>query len=125
MRATVALGMVAALWASPAAAAERVCEVLDAATVRLCGGERVRLAGIDAPGAMGGCPEERRQAMQATLELRRLLAGGEVELLRRGRDDSGRTLARLRVGSRDVGEAMIASGTVRRWTGRRTAWCPP
>lgn len=108
-----------------AAALACISAVHDGDTVRLCNGERVRLAAIDAPEMPGSpkCESHRRArswcdyrlAVRSRDELERLLRRGPVRIERTGRDIYGRTLARLTVNGRDVGEALIARGLARRW----------
>ena len=90
--------------------------VIDGDTVRI-GGERVRIRNIDAPEL--GCPGARAAADR----LRRLLMSGRVEIVRctgreRCLDPYRRTLARIEVNGRDVGEILIAEGLATRWPRR-------
>ena len=73
---------------------------------------RVRLAGIDAPEMVGGCPEERRLAELARDRLAALLGGGPVRLADIQRDKyGGRVVAEvLLADGRRASEAMLASG---------------
>ncbi len=90
------------------------------------GGEKVRIAGIDAPETHPSrCPQEARLGRQATTMLRDLLNGGAITLTRidRDRDSYGRLLRNVAVDGQDVGEAMIAAGVAREYGGGRQPWC--
>lgn len=87
-------------------------------------GEKIRLAGIDAPELDGArCKPERELAEAATLRLVELLAAGPPLVERRGLDRYGRTLATVYIDGEDVGAVLIAEGLARVWTGRREPWC--
>lgn len=98
--------------------------IWDGDTFRI-GAEAVRIVNIDTPeiGDKARCDAEERLAELAKARLVELLAGQDVEILRDGRDKYGRTLAVVRVGARDVGDALVAEGLARTWTGRREPWC--
>ncbi|MGX6646572.1 thermonuclease family protein [Maricaulaceae bacterium MS644] len=96
-------------------AAAFACEplrVIDGDTLD-CAGERVRLAGIDAPEMTGHCrsgrtcvdgdPHAARAALQA-------FAAGGLTCAPSGRDTYGRTIARCEADGRDASCALIASG---------------
>lgn len=90
------------------------------------GGEKVRIAGIDAPETHPSrCPQEAALGSQATTMLRDLLNGGAITLTRidRDRDSYGRLLRNVAVDGQDVGEAMIAAGVAREYGGGRQPWC--
>lgn len=116
--------LAAALVLAAASGAEDAIHVTDGDTIRI-GDERIRIMGIDAAEMNCRCARECRLARQATDRLRDLLAVGYVTIERKGRDRYRRTLAIVRVGGRDVGEAMISEGLVRRYNGRtkRAPWC--
>jgi endonuclease YncB( thermonuclease family) len=103
---------------------ERVEKVHDGDTVRLAGGERVRLLGIDAPemregkpGRTGPFPEP--GAVEASEALRKMVGGKVVRVVRRGHDRYGRTLAKLYLeDGTDVGGELIKRGLVARYRGR-------
>jgi len=110
-----------------AAAAGTSClgvSVHDGDTIR-CGGERIRIANIDAPELPGSPKCERRRrgyewcdyrAGAASREaLRAFLTRGRVTIERQGEDAYGRTLATVRVNGRDAGEYLIARGLARPW----------
>lgn len=92
---------------------ERVEFVIDGDTVKLTGGERVRLLGIDAPemrkgklGRTGPFPEP--GAAEATAALKQMIEGKVVRVARRGRDKYNRTLARLYLeNGKDVGGELL------------------
>lgn len=107
------------LLAYGAAAAD--VSVIDGDTFRL-GSETVRIENIDAPELRCRCPEECRLATVARDRLAELLTA-EPRLDRTGRDRFGRTLARVWVDGRDIGEALVREGLARRWEGRRRRWC--
>ncbi len=99
---------------------------IDGDTVAVIGdGERIRLPNIDAPetGDRARCAAEREAGAAATAFVRAAVASKTVSLRRIGLDRYGRTLAYVRVDGRDLGDALIAAGHARRWTGRRQAWC--
>lgn len=114
--------------------AQPVCiaRVHDGDTIRLCSGERIRIASIDAPELLrsercspanvrrlaGGanpawCDYDRgarsRDALAAFLDR------GAVAIQRTGVDRYGRTLARITVNGRDAGLYLISIGLARRW----------
>lgn len=88
------------------------------------GGEKLRLADIDAP-EIGSpkCEAERRLGERAKARLLELLNSGEVTIERQGRDRYGRTLAVVTIDGRSVGAQLIAEGLARRWDGARRSWC--
>lgn len=109
-----------------------VASVHDGDTVRLCDGERVRIANIDAPELAGSsrCTARNRARLagsknpawcdtQAGIEsrdqLRAFLLSGQPMIQRIGTDRYGRTLARLSVNGRDAGDYLIARGLAHPW----------
>lgn len=80
------------------------CRVTDGDTLR-CGGERIRLLGIDAPELPGHCRRGRRcvdgDPYRATSSLRRAMSG-RLTITRVGRDRYGRTLALVRGSKGDL-----------------------
>jgi endonuclease YncB( thermonuclease family) len=89
-------------------------------------GEKVRIAGIDAPETHPPrCAEEARLGNAATERLRTLLNSGAVTMtsIDRDRDSYGRLLRNVSVNGADVGEAMVSAGVAREWVGRREPWC--
>lgn len=111
----------------PRAAEARVVRVIDGDTVVLVTGELVRILNIDTaempPRAR--CGREAALARQAKARLRSLLEHGEIELVRRGRDQDryGRLLRLVRVGGQDVGEVLVREGLAQRWRGNKAEWC--
>ena len=88
------------------------------------GGEKIRIENIDAPETdQAQCATERQLGERAKVRLRALLNSGELQLRRAGRDRYDRTLARVTVGSRDVGSILIAEGLARTYGDGRRPWC--
>jgi micrococcal nuclease len=91
------------------------------------GGERIRVADIDTPELRGRCPYEIELAGRATERMRDLLEQGPFELHRtpggRDEDQYGRKLRIVTRGGRSLGDALVAEGLARTWTGRREPWC--
>lgn len=115
-----------------AAAGLCIASVHDGDTIRLCGGERVRLAGIDAPEVADSprCSPLQRQRLAGARNppwcdyrageasrdgLQAFLANGRVSIERVGRDDYGRTLAHIYVDDRDAGAYLVERGLARPW----------
>lgn len=109
-----------------------IASVHDGDSIRLCSGERVRLANIDAPEVYGSprCSPEQRRKLAGSYNppwcdhrlgeasgdaLRTFLASGSLSLERLGTDPYKRTLARVSVNGRDAGEYLISLGLARRW----------
>lgn len=82
----------------------RVDSVADGDTVRLAGGERVRLDCVDAP------ESDQPYGGEAREQLRDLLAGAAVRIDRDGRDRYGRTIGVLYADGRDVNQQLVARG---------------
>ena len=121
---------------SPAAAtaqplAAGACRAIDGDTLR-CGGERVRLLGIDAAEKKGHCrqgrvcapgnPDAHRQALQR-------LAQARISITPIKRDKYGRMVAIVQsVGGTNFSCAMLEAGAsyVSRWDDRKIIWrsCP-
>ena len=90
------------------------------------GGEKVRIADIDAPETHPPrCAYEAQLGNQATEKLHALLNSGAVTMtaIDRDRDVYGRLLRNVSVNGADVGEAMVSAGVAREWVGRREPWC--
>ena len=97
--------------------------VHDGDTFTLCGGEKIRIADIDAPELPGSpnCRPHRSGWCDFALgyrsrdALRAFLASGPVVIQRRGTDLYGRTLARVTVNGRSAGAYLIGLGLARKW----------
>lgn len=112
--------------------------VVDGDTFYL-GGEKVRIAGIDAPETHDyRCASEKALGDRATAELRTLLNSGAVTMTSvepfaqsstlsenkgRDRDTYGRLLRNVAVDGADVGEALISAGVAREYGTGRRGWC--
>lgn len=105
----------------------RVRYVIDGDTFRLESGERIRIAGIDAPETHAGqakCRGEIALGRSATARARTLLDGRNVTITRVGRSYN-RTVARVTLAGRDVGSELVATGVARWWPRwqRKPDWC--
>jgi len=90
-----------------------------------CGGERIRIANIDAPELPGSpkCEDGRRAyawcdgaaGYRARDALQAFLARGPVMIRRMGQDKYGRTLALVTVNGEDAGRYLVQLGLARRW----------
>jgi endonuclease YncB( thermonuclease family) len=90
------------------------------------GGEKVRIAGIDAPETHPSrCADEARLGNAATEQLHALLNSGAVTMtpIDRDRDRYGRLLRNVAVNGADVGAALISTGVAREYGGVRRSWC--
>ena len=90
------------------------------------GGEKVRIAGIDAPETHPSrCEDEARLGNAATERLHALLNSGAVTMtsIDRDRDVYGRLLRNVAVNGEDVGEAMVSAGVAREYGSGRRSWC--
>lgn len=105
--------------------------VVDGDTFKI-GARAIRVVGIDAPETKARCPAEAAQAERATAELQHWLNRGPFSMTGRIDDPVDRYGRNLRSVKRprpdgtvdDLAQAMIASGTVRRyWGGFRDGWC--
>ncbi|MFS0771198.1 thermonuclease family protein [Sphingomonas sp. 1P08PE] len=95
----------------------RVASVTDGDTFRLVGGERIRIAGIDAPETradQADCPAEIVQGRASAAQVRALLLGRRVGIVPVGRSYA-RTVARVTLGGRDLARALVAIGAARWW----------
>lgn len=107
----------------------RVTCVVDGDTFWL-GGEKVRIADINAPETHGAqCAEEQARGDAATLRLLDLLNRGPFTLAPadrdrdRDRDKYGRLLRVVERHGRSVGAILVAEGLAETWRGRRGNWC--
>lgn len=99
--------------------------VVDGDTFYL-GGDKVRIAGIDAPETHDyRCPSELALGNRATEMLHSLLNSGGVTMtsIDRDRDVYGRLLRNVAVNGQDVGEAMVRAGVAREYGSGRRSWC--
>src|SRR5687767_10489263 len=99
--------------------------VVDGDTLWL-GGQKIRVADIDAPETHPPrCAEEARLGQAATRRLRDLLNNGAVSLrpIDRDEDQYGRKLRVVLVDGRSVGDALVGEGLARRYSGPRRPWC--
>ena len=90
------------------------------------GGEKVRLADINAPETdQARCPAERALGEQAKRRLLTLVNAGPFSLETEGRatDRYGRALRVARRGGRSLGEQLVREGLAEPWQGRRSDWC--
>jgi endonuclease YncB( thermonuclease family) len=103
------------------------------------GGDKVRIAGIDAPETHDyRCASELALGDRATETLHALLNSGAVTMTviedfaqsgtlsegrARDRDRYGRLLRNVAVDGADVGEAMVGAGVAREYAGGRRPWC--
>lgn len=106
-------------------AGECILSVHDGDGIRLCSGERIRIANIDAP-EMSGSPkcEDRRRSyawcdfalgVRSRDALRAFVRTGPVALQRQGADRYGRTLANVSVNGKDAGSHLIGLGLAKPW----------
>lgn len=106
---------------------ERIRFVIDGDTFVLESGERIRIAGIDAPETRTGQAKCRREIVAgkaATARAKALLEGRNVTLDRVGRS-YGRTVSRVRLDGRDVAGELVRIGAARWWPRGRPGpdWC--
>ena len=105
------------------AGGQRITCVVDGDTV-WWHGEKLRLAGIDTPEAHSSkCLRQSPLAGAATDRLVELLRQGEASIVREGTDRYRRTLARISVDGRDVGEVLVAEGHARVYVPGEQPWC--
>ena len=103
--------------ASVSAETGRVRYVTDGDTFRLESGERIRIAGIDAPEThadQAHCRRELARGRISAERLRGMIDGRDVRFERVGRSYN-RTMARVWIGDRDLGRALVAAGAARWW----------
>lgn len=127
-RLTILVSLAAALLFAPAGSGRTEGYAIDGDTIRI-GRETIRVLNIDTPEIhQAKCPEEKAAGLAAKARTQTLLRRtGKIGLARgdgtRQTDRYGRTLARVYVDGRDLGEILIAEGLARRWTGKRRPWC--
>jgi micrococcal nuclease len=115
------------LTAAPRPDRARVAYVIDGDTFRLAGGERIRIAGIDAPETHRGqarCRAEVALGNAATARARAMLDGRSVAVVRLGRSYN-RTVARVTLDGRDLAAELVRAGAARWWPrgARKPDWC--
>lgn len=105
---------------------DRINCVVDGDTI-WAGGEKIRLADIDAPEVFSpDCPSEKILGQKASLRLAALLNEGPVVLKTSGsreRDKYGRLLRVASVDGRSVGQSLINEGLAHRWGNHQQGWC--
>jgi len=90
------------------------------------GGEKVRVADIDAPETHDfRCAEEKALGDRATQRLIQLVNSGPVSLqpIDRDHDVYGRKLRIVTVNGTSVGETLVSEGLARFYEGGRRPWC--
>jgi len=96
-------------------------------------GETIRLVDIDTPESFHSrCEHELVLALEAKARLRQLVDAGPIAIERHGKDRYGRTLARVVVAGRDVGDTLLREGKALRYRpgqadklARLRQWCGP
>ncbi|HZU51535.1 MAG TPA: thermonuclease family protein [Sphingomicrobium sp.] len=98
--------------------------VIDGDTFEM-GGQRIRVAGIDAPETHPPrCMDEAWLGLAATEKLKQLLSSGNVTISGSGHDQYGRDLRQVSVDGVDVAQTMIAAGLASSYSGgKRQWWC--
>ncbi len=91
----------------------------DGDTLR-CGERKVRLSAINARelhgnSCTGSAPCPTASATESRAALQALLDHGPVRCTSHGQDRYGRTVARCRVGTTDIGCAMVTAGLAAEW----------
>ncbi|MFA6125359.1 MAG: thermonuclease family protein [Sphingomonas sp.] len=126
---TPRLAAIAALLLIAAAPGEeaRVRYVTDGDTFRLTSGERIRIAGIDAPEThadQARCRSEIALGEAAAARARALLDGRDVTIVRVGRSYN-RTVAKVMLNGRDLATILVADGVARWWPrfAPKPDWC--
>ena len=85
-----------------------------------------RIENVDTAEIDGDCAGERILAQRAKAFTTAWLArnAGHMEIRTSKVDFHGRPVARVSARGEDLGEALIAAGLARPWTGKREPWCP-
>lgn len=101
--------------------------VTDGDTFRLMSGERIRIAGIDAPETQAQrarCPVERRMGEAAKARLTRMIEGKSIRFTRVGRSYN-RTVATVRHAGRDLANRLVTTGDAAWWPRGKAKpdWC--
>jgi endonuclease YncB( thermonuclease family) len=105
----------------------QIASVTDGDTFRLATGERIRIAGIDAPEVERGqarCRSEIEQGLSAKALATRLLEGQTVKFVRVGRSYR-RTVALVWLGRKSLSSELIRIGAARPWPHHapKPDWC--
>jgi micrococcal nuclease len=96
--------------------------VLDGDTIYL-GGQKLQIAGMDAPEIQGAqCEDERSRGIAAAVKLAELLNGGKVTMAGAEREPDGQIRRKIQVDGVDVGPAMVDAGMARD-PGSGQSWC--
>ena len=116
-----------AILAMLATSADAAPRAIDGDTI-VIDGETIRVANIDTPEIRHAqCDAELRLGQVAKRRVAELIGAGTITIIRgdngRMTDKYGRSLGRVLVDGRDVGEMLVAEGLARRWDGRRHPWC--
>jgi endonuclease YncB( thermonuclease family) len=126
--AVASIAAAASIWGGFAALRAEPWQAVDGDTVRHRG-LVIRVENIDAPetGGRARCAAERRLGNLAKRRAHELLDVSEVDVVfvpgKRLKDRYGRSLGRIVVTGRDLGEILVAEGLARRWNGKRRPWC--
>lgn len=108
----------------------RSAVIVDGDTIGF-GSERIRILNIDAPESyQPNCEKELVAGLKAKERLAQLVRAGMIVVQREGKDRYGRTLARLSVDGRDIGETLVREGFALPWQegaqakqARTARWC--
>ena len=106
----------------------RVARVIDGDTLVTADGLTIRILNIDTAEMppRSQCDAEARLARAAKARLQVLVAGGAVVTLTREGSDLdrfGRSLRKVRIDGRDVGDVLVGEGLAQRWQGHKSQWC--
>jgi endonuclease YncB( thermonuclease family) len=116
----------------PGQAARGRVAIVDGDTLKY-EGETIRLVDIDTPESFRSrCEHELVLALEAKARLRQLVDAGPLTIERTGKDRYGRTLARVLVAGREVGDTLLREGKALRYRpgqahklARLQQWCGP
>ncbi|MBL0770024.1 thermonuclease family protein [Sphingopyxis sp. DHUNG17] len=112
MRSTIAALLLLSAYPAEAQDVSGPARVVDGDSLDF-GGIAVRIYGIDAPELAQGCERSGQSwpcGREAAAKLAELVARGSVACEQRDYDDHGRVVSTCRVGSTDLGEAMVNAG---------------
>ena len=97
--------------------------VVDGNTIYV-GGDRIGIAGVDAPGIQDArCERERERGIDTATRLAELLNAGSVTVSKPFRDPYGRQVQSVEVKGQDVADRMIRAGIAREYLGQKRSWC--